>query len=79
MEIINAYRSLGKAIVYEAIKEFAEEKNNPKMQQKILKDLRSPYMDFVSEGISVIVAEKLATNPDEICDRVRRFEEEMNR
>ena len=76
MEIINAYRSLGKAIVYEAIKEFAEEKNNPKMQHKILKDLRSPYMDFVSEGMSVIVAEKLETNPDEICDRVRRFEEE---
>lgn len=76
MEIINAYRSLGKAIVYEAIKEFAEEKNNPSMQRKILKDLRSPYMDFVSEGMSVIVAEKLETNPDEICDRVRRFEEE---
>lgn len=70
------YRQLGRAITYEAIKEFAEEKNNPKRQHKIIKELRSKHMDLVSEGLSVILADKLETNPNEICDRVKKLEEE---
>lgn len=76
MNTTDNYRQLGKAITYEAIKEFAEEKNNPKKQHTIIKQLKTPYMSLVSEGLSVILAEKLETNPTEICDRVKKMEED---
>lgn len=76
MNTTENYRQLGKAITYEAIKEFAEEKNNPKKQDKIIKELKTPYMSLISEGLSVIAAEKLEANPTEICDRVKKMEED---
>lgn len=46
-----------------------------KKRKAILKDLRSSYMDFISNGTSVIVAEKLERHPEEIAARLRKHHE----
>lgn len=66
------YRQLGAAIGLQAVKDYAVE--TPAMQKKIIKDLRSEYMELITQGASVFLAEKLETDPDEIIDRVRKME-----
>lgn len=79
MNTTENYRQLGKAITYEAIREFIEKEDKPKEQAKIIRQLRSGYMDLISGGLSVILAEKLETNPEPICARVRKEEEERKK
>ena len=79
MDTRENYRQLGKAITYQAIRDFAKKDDNPEEQQKIIKELRSGYMHLVSEGLSDIVADKLETNPNALCDRVKKDEEEEKR
>ena len=45
-------------------------------RQAILKDLRSPRMDFLSDGMSVITAERLEKNCEAIKARILKEEEE---
>ena len=40
-------------------------------RKAILKDLRSPWMEMFSNGLSVVVAEQLEKNPKEIKERLR--------
>lgn len=76
-DIINeCYKELCMRITYESIEEFIEKYGKEKAQNKIIKELKSPWMKFVSNGLSIILAEKLETNPAEICDRVKRLDEE---
>lgn len=72
------YKELGMKITYEAIKEFNEErkKNNRRRQAVIIKQLRSPYMTFISNGLSQILADKLETSPEEVCSRVENMPKE---
>jgi hypothetical protein len=74
--ITENYRQLGMKITYESIREFIEENGHPKKQGVIIKQLKTPYMNFISNGLSVILAEKLETNPTEVCDRVKKLDEE---
>jgi hypothetical protein len=69
------YKQLGMAITYEAIEEFIEDNGHPRKQAAIIKQLKTPYMDFISNGLSVILAEKLETNPTEVCERVKKLKE----
>lgn len=72
------YRQLGASITYQAIRDFITAEYEPKKQAVIIKQLRSPWMDLISNGLSPILADKLETNPKEICDRVKRFDREEN-
>ena len=75
-------RNLACAIILQAVRDyfvkdeyFTKEKTEKmfeKKRKRILKDLRSPYMDFISGGKSVVVAEKLEKNPREILSRIQR-------
>ncbi len=63
------FRELACAITLQAVKDFVagDEAN----RRVILKELRSPYMDFITSGTSLVVADELERNPDEIAQRIR--------
>ena len=65
-------RNLTCAIVLQAAKDYCNKKASPERKAAILKDLRSKWMDFITEGTSVVVAEQLEKHPQEIAERVRQ-------
>ena len=58
-----ACKNLGAAITLQAIKDFF---NRPSESKGIINMLKSPYMNLLTEGLSVKLAEKLINNPDEV-------------
>lgn len=70
-------RELTCAITMQAVRDYFANDVTPKKQKTILKELRAPWMDFITDGMSVIVAEQLEKNPKEIRERVRRDGENM--
>lgn len=78
-------RNLACAIILQAVKDYftkteykTEEKTEAMFIEKrktILKDLRSHYMDMLSKGTSVIVAEQLELHPEDIAARLRQHGE----
>ena len=62
-------RQLACAITLQAVKDFCA--GDAANRRAILKDLRSPYMDFITNGTSRVVAEELVKNPEEIAERIR--------
>jgi hypothetical protein len=79
--------NLACAIILQAVRDyfhkekyFTKEKTEKmfaKKRKAILKDLRSKRMDFLSGGLSVVVAEKLEKNPKEIRARLRRYDKRI--
>lgn len=65
-----AIRNLVAAIILQAAKDFVY--GTPAKKTAILKDLRSPRMEFMSNGQSVVIAEQLELYPDEIAERIKR-------
>jgi hypothetical protein len=61
---IKLYRNLGYAVVLRAVMDFFSAREKDKA--KILKDLNSPWCDWLSNGLSVIAATELQTNPGKI-------------
>ena len=69
--------NLGCAATNQAIKDFfATSKETRK--KEILKDLRRPLMVALSNGMSVIAAEKLETEPEAVQERFKKYEKEIN-
>lgn len=66
-------RNLAAAVMLQAVKDFVQ--GSAKKQSAILKDLRSNWMDFLTDGMSIVVAEQLEKNPDEIKQRMKKEEE----
>lgn len=64
-------RNLACAIIMQAVRDYLQSASNKKAL--ILKDLRSPYMDMLSNGMSVVVAEQLEKHPEEIRARLRKY------
>lgn len=69
-------RQLTAAIVYQAVKDYCNKKTTKEERRVVLKDLRSPYMDLLTNGTSVIVARELELHPDEIKARIRKHKED---
>lgn len=67
-------RNLVCAIIMQAVRDYL--RSASKKKALILKDLRSPYMDMISNGMSVIVAEQLELHPEEIRARLCKMPEE---
>lgn len=61
-------KDLAASITLQAVKDYFDK---PKQQKAILKDLRSPWMDMLTNGMSVLVAEQIEKHPDEIAQRIR--------
>lgn len=70
-------RNLACAITMQAVKDFFATGATSKKQKEILKELRSKWMDFITNGTSVMVAEQLELHPQEIAERLRRDVEIM--
>lgn len=64
----HAVRNLAAAVVLRAVKDYFE---RPTRQKEILKDLRSDWMDTLTNGTSVNVAEQLEKRPAEIVKRMQ--------
>ncbi len=64
----SAVRNLAAATIMQAVRDFFR---SPKKQSEILKDLRSPWMELFTDGMSVIVAEQLELHPKEIAERIK--------
>ena len=74
--------NLACAIILRAVKDYFKKRKYAtskktedmflKKRKAILKDLRSDYMDLISGGMSVIVAEQLEKNPKQIFARLQR-------
>ena len=79
MDTINNYKQLGYAVVIQAIKDYIEAEHSPKKQRAIIKQLRSPWLDWLSNGLSVQLADRLKTNARETYDRLKKSynEEEL--
>lgn len=70
-------RNLAAAITLQAVKDYFDENVTDAKRKVILKDLRSAHMDFITNGMSIIVAEQLEKHPEEIAERLRRHSEDM--
>lgn len=64
-------RQLAMAVTLQAAREYCNTKRD-----SILKELRSTWMDIITDGTSVIVAEQLELHPEEIRARLRKTPEE---
>lgn len=83
-----AIRQLASAIILQAVKDYFIKKEYKtvkkteemfdKKRKEIIKDLRSAYMDMLSNGQSVLVAEQLEKHPEEIAVRLHKYEEEIS-
>lgn len=58
-----ACKNLGCAIAVQAVKDFF---SRPLEREGIINMLKSPHMNLLTEGLSVKLAEKLKSNPDEV-------------
>ena len=65
-------KNLTCAIVMQAVKDYFHYNGKPQKQREVLNDLRSPYMDCITNGMSVIVAEQLELHPKEIYERMQK-------
>jgi hypothetical protein len=68
-------KNLTCAIVMQAVKDYFSYNGKPNKQREVLNDLRSKYMDFITNGMSVIVAEQLELHPNEIAARLKQYKE----
>jgi hypothetical protein len=64
-------RRLAAAVTLQAVRDYFKTTSDKK-RNTILKDLRSPWMDWLTNGTSVNVAEQLEKHPAEIKERLRR-------
>ena len=69
-------RQLIAAVLFQATKDYCDTCSE-KSRDTIIKDLRSSRMDYISNGMSIVVAEQLQLHPDEIRARVKKEEEQL--
>lgn len=67
-------RELSCATILQAVRDFvASEDYEHKI---ILRELRSAWMDLLTQGLSCVVAEQLEKHPDDIVKRIRKCKED---
>lgn len=67
------YKQLGCAIAFQAAKDYF---NTDKYGKRaIINDLSTPYMECVTDGLSLLLVEQLKRNPKEVAKRIRIWEE----
>ena len=70
--MIENYKQLGYAVLGQAIKDFFN--GSVPQQQKIIKDLKSPWMDWLTNGLSIVAAKQLKENPGKIRRKLKKGE-----
>lgn len=69
-------RNLACAVLIQAAKDYCQSQD-AKIRAKILKDLRSNWMETLTEGTSIVIAEQLELHPKEIAERLRQNYESL--
>jgi hypothetical protein len=74
------YKHLGCAVTIRAMVDFFKEddRQNEGAKKKILKELRSDWVDWLSFGLSTKLANELETNPEEVRKRCKIYGEGNN-
>lgn len=67
-------RQLACAVMLQATRDYV--RGTKAERDSILKDLRSPWMDHLTQGTSNIVAERLENNIGSISRRLRKYDKE---
>lgn len=62
-------KALGTAVVLQAVRDYMV--SSPQRQKVIIKDLKSEWVDFLTDGMSVVAAEQLLNNPEKISATCR--------
>lgn len=75
--INEAYKQLGFAIVLQAVKDYFAFPEASK--RVIIKDLKSDYLNFITNGTAKVVAEKLLKEPKAIKERLRKEDVKANK
>jgi hypothetical protein len=70
-EILN---NIGCKVILQAVKDYFRQ---PKMRKTILKDLRSTWMDWLTNGKAAWYADVLEHHPEKIRENLRKYEEEL--
>jgi hypothetical protein len=74
MKMDEGYKRLGYAVLKQAIKDYIDAP--AERRKKILKDLKSPWMDWLTNGMSLVAAQQLKNNPRRIQAILSKCEEE---
>lgn len=69
-----AIRELVCAITMQAVKDYVS--GDKAQKRAVLHDLRSPYMEQLTNGMSSTVALQLELHPDAIAERMRKYKEQ---
>ena len=69
------YRHLGVKVVEQAVRDFFNAVDEGQ-RKKVLRELRSQWVDLITFGLGPIVAEQLKLHPKEIEKRFKNIEEE---
>lgn len=70
MDTTKNYQQLGYAAVIQALKDFFA--GTDKQKQAIIKQLKSPWLNFISNNLAWRLAEELEKNPKEVKRRFRK-------
>ena len=65
-------KSLTASIIMQAVRDFFD---YPHQKYTILQELRSEWMDYITDGLSVVIADELEKHPKEIAERMKRYYE----
>jgi hypothetical protein len=70
MNTIKNYKQLGCAVVLQALKDFFD--GTDKQKKAIIKQLKSEWMNFISDNLAWRLAEELEKNPKEVKRRFKK-------
>ena len=73
---IQCYKNLGCAIAIQAAKDYAAVDATPQKRAHIIRQLRSPYMEFVTGGIAPMLADALKRDHKAVVTRIYHMEED---
>lgn len=74
----DGYKELACAVMKETVREYFHRGTTAKQQTQIIKELKSNWCEFLTNGLSIYLAEQLIKNPEAINERFRKeYEEEM--
>ena len=79
MNIIDNYQQLGYAIAIQAAKDYQSidgVETSPAKRRDIIKDLRSPYMELITNGLSIMLADALRRDYKVVVARIKNMERE---
>lgn len=70
---IQCYKNLGAAIAMQAAKDYAKAET-PQARAHIIRQLRTPYMEFITGGIAPMLADALKRDYKAVVNRIYSME-----